>query len=250
MTEWTWEPDDFAALWLGDANDRIPGLLRFTSRFAFRDEFEAHRSTVRQRYGVDEFERIQLALHTLNTSDMRIEIFGGTTKYKGSDGTQRVYRIIGARNLYHAAVLHQFTQGDVDGRIRLRLCRTDTFTAQLAATIPPCEPGTKAPITVHPADLRDGRNGLTRNTPRERYLTMINGPVGGGGSATLHVGAFNADVQPSNAVQWYDIPDGRYIETRGEHITVRPVDAGDLGVRFNFWIDCALQRLREDEPAW
>ncbi|AHH21066.1 EspG family protein [Nocardia nova SH22a] len=247
MTEWSWEPDDFAALWLGDANDRFPGLLRFTSRFPTRDEFELHRTTVRERYSTDEFELIQVALHTLTTSDMRIEIMGGTTKYKGSDGRQRVYRIIGARNVDRAAVIHQLTQGDRDGLIRLRLCRPEDLPTRVAATIPPCAPGNAPPLTVHPADLRDGRNGLTRNTPRERYLTMIEGPVNGGGSATLHVGPFNSDVKPSNVVQWYDIPDGRYSEVRTEHITVRPASAQDLGTRFDAWIERALQRLREDE---
>lgn len=251
MTEWAWEPDDFAALWLGDANDRIPELLRFTSRFAYRNEFEAHRATVRERYDSDEFEQIQLALHTLNTSVMKIEILGGTTKYKGSDGTQRVYRIVGARNLYHAAVLYQFTQGDTDGRIRLRLCRPESLAAALAAPIPQRDPGTSAPITVHPADLRDGQNGLTRNTPRERYLDLVNGPVDGGGSASLLVGAFHADVRPSNVVQWYDLPDGRYAETRAEQITVRPLHTRDLVTRFDSWIERALQRLREDElDSW
>jgi hypothetical protein len=57
MAEWTWEPDDFAALWFSPANDRFPNPLRFTSRFtssftssfAYRDDFESHRITMRER---------------------------------------------------------------------------------------------------------------------------------------------------------------------------------------------------------
>ncbi|ATL67391.1 ESX secretion-associated protein EspG [Nocardia terpenica] len=251
MVEWIWETDDFAALWLSDANDRIPSLLRYTSRFAYRDDFAAHRVTVRQRYGDEEFEQIQLALHTLTNSDMRIEILGGTSRYKDSDGSQRVYRIIGARNLYHAAVLYQFTQGEIDGRIRLRLCRPEDLATRLSGIVPPRNPGAQPPITVHPSDLRDGRTGLTKNTAVERYQRLLNGPADGGGSAALHVGPFNTDPKPSNVVQWYDLADGRYIELRHEHITVRPVSARDIAARFTAWIDRALQREREEgDGVW
>ncbi|MBO0856412.1 MAG: ESX secretion-associated protein EspG, partial [Nocardia sp.] len=127
MSEWSWEPDDFAALWYSDANDRIPNILRYTSRFEFVDEFEANRIAVRNRYDTDEFERIQLALHTLSASDMRIAVLGGTNRYKGSEGIQREYRIIGARTDHHAAILHQFTQAGREGLFRLRLCRSENL---------------------------------------------------------------------------------------------------------------------------
>ncbi|WP_024805463.1 ESX secretion-associated protein EspG [Nocardia sp. BMG51109] len=248
MTEWAWEPDDFAALWFSDANDRIPGLLRYTSRFAYRDDFERHGPTVRDRYGTDEFEQIQLTLHTLTASDMRIEIFGGTTRYREADGTTpRMYRIIGARTMYHAAVLHQFTQGDIDGRIKLRLCRPDDLAARLVATVPAREAGTEQPVTVHPADLRDNRRSATGTSAAERYRRLLDRPVDGNGSAQLLVGAFNADPAPANGVLWCDFEDGRYLQTRDEHVTVRPVGAQDLASRFDAWIDRAVQRMREDQ---
>ncbi|QIS19549.1 DUF1644 domain-containing protein [Nocardia terpenica] len=80
---------------------------------------------------------------------------------------------------------------------------------------------------------------------------MLNGPADGGGSAALHVGPFNTDPKPSNVVQWYDLADGRYIELRHEHITVRPVSARDIAARFTAWIDRALQREREEgDGVW
>ncbi|MBF6174654.1 ESX secretion-associated protein EspG [Nocardia blacklockiae] len=250
MSEWVWEPDDFAVLWFSDANDRIPGLLRYTSRFALRDDFERHRSTVRARYDSDEFERIELALHTLTTSDMRIEIFGGTSRYQGSDGTVRMYRIIGARNMYHAAILHQFTQGEIDGRIRLQLCHPDTLASRTAAVVPAREPGTHPPLTVHPDDVRDGRRSSTGNSAAERYRRLLSGPADGNGSAELLVGPFNTDPQPSNEVQWCDLPDGRYLRTQGEHLTLRPATTQDLAAHFHAWFEraIALQREQEYEP--
>jgi hypothetical protein len=247
MAEWIWEPDDFMALWLSDANDRFPDMLRLRSRFAFRDDYDAHRIAVRQRYSQDELEQIQLAIDTVTNCDMRIEILGGTNRYKGSDGSQRVYRMIGARNSFHAAVLYQFTQGETDGRIRLRPCRPENLAAQLAAAVPARDPGAQQPLTVHPADLRSGRPSVTGKSPHERYRRIVEGPIDGGGSAGLLVGRMNSSPPPSNVVQWYDLPDGRYLETRAEHITVRPAAAQDLAARFDGWIQHALQRLREDE---
>jgi hypothetical protein len=66
--------------------------LRFTSRFSYRDDFEAHRVTMCERYTHDELEEIKLALHTLTASTMRIEIYGGTTQHKSPNGGVRVYR--------------------------------------------------------------------------------------------------------------------------------------------------------------
>ncbi|WP_433758778.1 hypothetical protein [Nocardia sp. CA-135398] len=42
MAEWTWEPDDFAALWFRPGIIRFPNPLRFTSRFPYRTDFDAH----------------------------------------------------------------------------------------------------------------------------------------------------------------------------------------------------------------
>lgn len=169
MAEWTWEPDDFAALWFSPANDRFPNPLRFTSRFPYRDDFDAHRVTVRERYSRDELEEIQLALHTLTTSTMRVEIFGGTTQHKNPKGGIRVYRVVGARNDHRAMSLAQATFGDFIGPIRCRLFPVDHLTAQLSSALPPCKPGTQPPDTFHPDDLYGRPNGhlesISRNTP-------------------------------------------------------------------------------------
>ena len=247
MAEWVWEPDDFAALWLGEANDRIPGLLRFTSRFRYRDEFDVHRSTVRRRYDADELGRIDLALHALSTSDMRIEILGTTTKYQGSAGEPRAYRIIGARNLEHATVIYQLTQGELDGRIRVSSCRPEQLGAHLVSAIPPCEPGAQPPISVHPQDLRENRRSATASTPAERYRRLLTGRVHGNGTAALLLSPIHTEVPPSYEIIWCDFDDGRYQQVRTEHITIRPATPKDLAARFNAWFEVARKRLREDE---
>ncbi|MGV9540180.1 hypothetical protein [Nocardia beijingensis] len=52
---------------------------------------------------------------TLTTSDLRIEILGGTTKHKGRDGSVRRYRIVGARTKHQAVSLDQTANVEQDG---------------------------------------------------------------------------------------------------------------------------------------
>lgn len=176
MTEWTWEPDDFAALWYSDAHDRFPGPLRYTSRFALRDEFAAHRRAVHDRYSADELEEIQLALHTLGTSDMRIEILGGTSKHKNSTGDDdlREYRILGARNPYRAVTLMQGGTATDHGPIRVRMFRPESLPARIVQAIPSCTPGTAAPATFHPDDIAPRRNGYFEDVARQTPASNTN----------------------------------------------------------------------------
>jgi hypothetical protein len=91
---------------------------------------------------------------------------------------------------------------------------------------------------------------MTDNSPAERYRRIFDGPIHGSGAATLRAGASNTTAAPWNRLSWYDIPDGRYTETGAEHITVRPVAAGDLATHFTAWITAALDRLRTDEDEF
>ncbi|WP_433525849.1 ESX secretion-associated protein EspG [Nocardia pseudovaccinii] len=238
MTEWTWEPDDFAALWFNPINERFPNPLRFTSRFAHRDDFDAHRATMRERYSPDEFEKIQLALHTLITSTIRIQIFGGTTRHENPNGGVRLYRVVGARTDQHAMSLAQATFGNTDGPIRCHLFPTDHLPAQLADCLPPCNPGTQPQSSCHPD------NG----TPHEHVQRLLHRPADGGGSALLYTGPVEKPNTPLAAVQWHDITDdGRYTELHDQHITVQPTTPTDLAAHFSTWIAHAIQSRLESE---
>lgn len=258
MPEWTWEPDDFAALWYSPARDRFPGPLRYTSRFVLRDEFAAHRDEVHRRYTADELEEIQLAMHTLETSDIRIEILGGTSRHRASTGPSdyREYRILGARNLYHAVVLRQSGTEYDHGPIRLWLIRTENLPARLTAAVPACRPGTAEPATFHPDDLTPHRDGYlvdaVRDTPHERYQRLLGRPGDGGGTAVLRAGPLYTDPTPWRVLQWHDITgDGRYTELRSTHITIRPTTPADLTTQFTTWIDRARHRLSEShDETW
>jgi len=59
------------------------------------------------------------------------------------------------------------------------------------------------------------------------------------------VGAFNTDLSPVATAQWFDAADGRYLETRTEHVTLRPATPQDLASRFTNWFDNAQSCLRD-----
>ncbi|NEW40812.1 ESX secretion-associated protein EspG [Nocardia cyriacigeorgica] len=256
MTEWKWDPDDFAALWYSAANDRFPRPLRYISRFAFRGEAAVHREKVRANYDDDQLERIQLAMHTLAESDFRIEIIGGTTRTKR--GKEGEYRVVGASTAYQAVVLSQTAVDDVDGAITCRLFRPEHLATRLTALLPSCAPGKQAAATFHLDDLdpsrAPGRSSFAHRSPREEYQRMVLRPADGGGNACLLTGPIHSRPDPWYATQWFDITgDGRYQEHRvRDKISVRPATGATFTEQFSHWIDRARRRLREEaeEAAW
>ncbi|AHH20598.1 putative EspG family protein [Nocardia nova SH22a] len=248
MAEWSWEPDDFAALWYSDANDRIPFPLHYTSRLATNDEVAAHRAAVRTRYDAEETQRINLAVHTLTNCDLRIEITGVSTVL--GKGTPREYRVIGARTPYHAVMLTQTASGDDDGPIRCRLFRTEQLPGRLANIVPKIPPGGGQPETFHVNDLAARDDGYTRNSARDRFDRLTDRRLDGSGVAGLLAGYLHRRPEPWFAIGWFDVAgDGRYIQQQSrEHIAIRPAGPQDLTTYFETWIDRSLQRLRADEP--
>ena len=247
MAEWSWDPDDFAVLWYSEANDRFPHPLRYTSRLASNDEVAAHRAAVRGRYDVEEIERIELALHTLTASDLRIEI-GGESTVLGK-GKSREYRVLGARTDFHAVMLTQTAGEGVDGPVRCRLFPVDQLAGRVAAILPSVPPGNAAPDTFHVRDLQSNTVGATRNSPRERFERLTRGPFDGSAAAGLFAGYLHNRPDPWYTLGWFDAAgDGRYLQQQTrEHLTVRPVAAQDLTRHFDTWIERARQRLRADE---
>lgn len=254
MPEWTWDTEHFAALWYSDAHDRFPRPLKYLSRFTAENAFARYRDTVRAGYSGDELEKIGLALHTLSTSTYRIEILGGARDPQARH-TVREYRAVGTRNRHYAVVLRQTCRGDEHGPIQCRLIRPEALSDALARAIPARTPGTRPADTFHPEDLEPTRGGYlednAHNSPRERYRRLLRRPAEGGGSAGLRIGPLYTRPDACHTLQWYDITDdGRYTETRGRHITVRPAGREDLTARFATWIDYAGQQTVEDEPHY
>ncbi|WP_433758777.1 ESX secretion-associated protein EspG [Nocardia sp. CA-135398] len=195
---------------------------------------------VRERYGRD--EEIQLALHTLTTCAVRIEILGGTTRYEGS--SVQVYRVVGASTGDHAMSLAQTTFGDADGPIRCRLFPTDHLPAQLVESLPPCKPGTQPQATEDLSDRPDSDTSL------DRYRRLLHRPADGGGSALLYTGPVGKPDKPLAAIQWHDITNcGRYTELHDQYRTALPTTATDLVAHFTTWIARATRSPLEAEQG-
>ncbi|MBO0855105.1 MAG: ESX secretion-associated protein EspG [Nocardia sp.] len=248
MPMWDWEPDDFAALWLGDAHDRFPHPFSYTSRFPGMNEVAAHRDSVRARYDRDEAGAIHLAFHTLDTSELRIVVLGESRTL--GKGKPREYRILAARNAFHAVMVTQTAADGVDGNIRCHRFGTDQLPSRLARMLPPFKPGSAAPETIHIDDFRNPQPaaGFSR-TPRERFQRLTSGRIDGAAGAGLFTGPLTDDPAPWFEAQWFDIKgDGRYLKQRTrEHLKVRPAGPAELTTVFESWIQTAWKRLHEDE---
>ena len=245
MAEWNWEPDDFAALWLGDARDRLPRPLSYTSRFPGANEARAHRMAVRDRYRGEEAEQIRLAFHTLDTCRLRIQVTGESTTL--GNGQPREYRVLSARNDYHAVMLTQTVADGLYGRIRCRLFRTDQMAPRLAHILPACAPGSTPKETFHLDELRGRTQAGYGRSARERYERQFR-RTESGGVAGLLTGPLHTSTEPWFTAQWLDVAgDGRYLQqaTR-EHLSVRPADTAALTALFDTWIDRAWKQLQDN----
>ncbi|MQY29789.1 ESX secretion-associated protein EspG [Nocardia aurantia] len=245
MSEWTWEPDDFAALWTSDADDRFPFPLGYLSRFRTNGEVAAHRRSVRRHYDADETELIQLALHTLAAADLLIEIIGVSTVL--GDGEQQEYRMVGGRTAYHAVLLSQTVAAGVEGTIRCRLFRPDLLPMRTARLLPAFPAGGGKPDTFHIDDLRpEVLANPARNEAAERFRRRFDRPAAGGGSVMLRTGAQHGPTAPRYAAQWLDlVGDGRYLQQRTrEHASIRPATPEEITALLTSWIERTLERLR------
>jgi hypothetical protein len=249
MAQWVWEPDDFAALWYRDGIDRFPRPLHFLSRYQYQDDYAAHRARVVAALDDDNRELVRLALHTLTSGQLRIEIRGGSTAT--NPGVMREYRIVGARNGQHGVVLAQAIVDGVDGPIHGRLFPDTQLPQRLAERVPRCRPGGQAPISVDVADLNSHttRQSYARRSPQEVYEALVRRPIDGSGNARLLVGHILDRPDPWYTTQWVDLTDdGRYLQRRtSDRIDVRPAVSDDLSVGFAGWIERAQRRLRSEE---
>nr|WP_158607848.1 ESX secretion-associated protein EspG [Nocardia panacis] len=252
--EWSWEPDDFAALWLDDGRDRFPRPLHFQSRFRFVEDYRRHAARVRANYSRDDLMDIVRAFEVLQASDVRIEIVGGTTKT--NDGTARRYRVLGVRNEVSAAVLSQTCSAEADGPIRLRLCHPDHLPARIVHRLLPAEPGREPQAEFHRQDVLDDRDAHFDNSRRtqlrDSYRKLIGRPSDGGGSAALYLGPLLSRTDPLHFVEWRDITDdGRYTEWQTiDRLRIRPTTPKDLTAQFAAWFDKARRRLDADTEVW
>ncbi|MGM7644154.1 ESX secretion-associated protein EspG [Nocardia sp. JW2] len=248
MTEWAWEPDDFAALWFSPGRDRFPFPLSYTSRFAWLEDVDQHNAVVRARYDIDEHELIELAFHTLTHAQLRVEILGDSNAI--AKGTTKEYRVIGARTPHHAVLLTQTATTDgVAERIRCRLLRPEQLPGRLSWIVPECPAGRSAADIFHLEDLtsRNARSDSWTTTPRQRLDRFIHRPRHGSAWARLRAEPFADGQDPWFNARWLDLKDdGRYLMQRNrEHLQLSPIGADGMNTLFTNWIDRALTRIRE-----
>ncbi len=256
MPSWMLDPETFAAHWYNDANDRFPRPLNYLSRYRTEDEFTQFRSRVRADMQRDDREEIDLAMRILATAPIRVEILGCTVKHHASTGSDdsKEYRIVGACDHQLAVLAVQGGRSDEYGDIRLRVFAGDQMPTQLAAAIPACKPGRQPPVTFHADDLEPRAGAYFDDAPgdssREKYHRLLGTRGDGYGLARLLVGPPQSAADHSGVLRWFDVTeDGRYLESRGTHVAVRPGTRDELITRFTGWVDRARRLLSEQQSS-
>lgn len=250
MTEWTFDPDDFAIHWYSDAVDRFPRPLHYTSRFPYQEEFDNHRAKLLDSYDRDELIMIRRAIDTATSATFRIQISGSTTKTR--DNTTAAYRVHATRNDFQAVVLSQINRNGVDGHITVHLGRPEDLPHNLINCLPKVGPGTYPPATFHTRERGVQRESyfedVARNSPSEQFRRLMNRSTDGGGTAALYLGGILDRPKPEDSIEWRDFTDdGRYTISRDHgDMNVKPAAPQDQASQLRRWIDAAVRR---DQPA-
>lgn len=233
MRIWTLPAEDFAALWFGPANDRMPFPLRFRSRFPYADEYEAHRNKTRDAFSAEKFEDLHHALRILAEPRARIEVYGR----RGPQ--QEDLRILGCVGGRPGVVVAQH-QGD----ITLQLVGAEKVAGLVVDRLPEAGPGNQRVQRFAKSALADDAPFVMRTdgvSEKAQYAKLVQRPRESEGTLSVYVGPRHGDQRLTNVVRWFDITgDGRYLETRTrDTIEVKPASRNDILAR----LESALQRV-------
>lgn len=248
MASWSFDAEEFAALWFGPANDRMLYPLDYLSRFTHVNERDAHWARIRRDWSEQgrldwaEADLVTRAFTVLTDPQAWVEVHGVYDRVGP-------IRVAAARHDQHAALAVQFTKRP---RIEVSIISGDRLPAVLANLLPRHPPGTRRPETFEAKDLRPGNQPVVRHpgepTPLERYHQLLRRPAAGAGLITIFRGPRNNGAGPARKVgtaRWYDLEDGRYLETGYRTRTVRPADLTALQTVITRLLDHALTEYRE-----
>ncbi|WP_040823035.1 ESX secretion-associated protein EspG [Nocardia jiangxiensis] len=249
MATWSFEDEEFAALWFGPANDRMLYPLHYLSRFGHVNERDTFWEQVQHKYSEqgrlswNQADLLRRAFTVLTDPEVWAEIHGV------SDQAGPI-RVAAARHDRHAALAIQFTRRP---RIELSIVSSDRLSAVLAGVLPQCSPGMRPAQAFAAADLYPERQSALHytgeSTPLQRYRHLVRRPAGGAGVVTVFRGPRNrGGEQPHKvgAVRWYDIhEDGRYMETGNRTVTVQPADTSAIQAAVARLLDNALSEYRD-----
>ncbi|WP_433665208.1 ESX secretion-associated protein EspG [Nocardia sp. CA-128927] len=248
MATWSFDDEEFAALWFGPANDRMLYPLDYLSRFTHVNERDEHWTRVRHdwsehgRLGWEEADLLRRAFAVLTDPEAWVEVHG----FYDAVGPVRV---AAARHHRHAALAVQFTQR---ARIEVSVTSAEKLPAVLAKLLPKHRRGQRPAETFQAADLRPEAQPMIRytneSTPRERYQRLLAGDAVGAGLITVFRGPRHNGPAPARKIgtlRWYDLEEGRYMETGTRTLTVRPADNTALHRVIARLLDHAITEYRE-----
>ncbi|MFD3596764.1 ESX secretion-associated protein EspG [Nocardia sp. NPDC058640] len=250
MTEWTFDPDEFAIHWYSDAVDRFPRPLRYTSRFPYQEEFDNYSAKLLAAYDRDELIMIRRAIDTATSATFRIQISGSTTKTR--DNTTAAYRVHATRTDFQAVVISQINRDGNDGPITVNFGRPEDLPRNLITCLPKASPGTHPPATFHTRDLNPQRDSyfedVAHNSPSERARRFFNRPTDGRGGAALYLGGILDRPKAQHSTEWHDFTDdGRYTITRNcDDLNVNPATPQGQASQLSQWIDAAVRINQPD----
>ncbi|GAA5042652.1 ESX secretion-associated protein EspG [Nocardia callitridis] len=226
--QWTLSAEQFAAAWFGTGLDRLPYPFRFTSRFHSRNEYQEFHRQFAADLAAEHRRPLRRAISVLAQPDWRIELLG----YRSADGGSEL-RAIGCGTRAGSAIIAEQRPAPDGGKVRLRRCRVDQLTTELARLLPDTPPGDTGEKRFLLEDLNDERPDPFQNAPsrevKQRYRRFWSQPHDTRGTITVLPGPRNATPPRTGRLRWIDTPDGRYCEAPANRaLMIRPATTADI----------------------
>lgn len=237
MGRWELESDEFAALWLGPANDVFPPPLRYQSRHKLLVEWEHARDETLRRHQHPEFDALRAALAVLSAPRAWVEVVGAT---EDAGGEIRV-RMLGATDETGAVVaVQQPTPARTPtGNITLHSGAAAELPTMLAHALPSTDRGTHDGGLFSRADVEPPTDHATPS--RQRYEAIVAVPRDLTLRARSYAGPAWSAVTPVAEFQVLDVSDdGRYLRHGRDPIVISPATAPDLTTQFRSALADAL----------
>ncbi|NLG55155.1 MAG: ESX secretion-associated protein EspG [Rhodococcus sp.] len=232
---WGLTATQFAALWRGTGQDRLPYPFRIVSQAATAAEHESIQRAERDRFADPEFDVLQAALLILAEPELRIEISGHLVAEDSGRqrGTRVPLRMMGAvqRGYGLVAVQHPDVDGH-SGNIVMRGCEPYDIPRQLIAQLPDVDAGRARPVTIrrNSSQLPATIDPAIAQSRRD-FEGVLNRVESSQGVVTVHRGS-RLDSHRVGGVAWRDIiGDGRYLifgDSELSQVTVQPGSSWDL----------------------
>ncbi|MFC4377013.1 ESX secretion-associated protein EspG [Nocardia halotolerans] len=224
---WTFTADEFAHVWRGSGQDRMPFPLRVLESPRTEDEAARLRATLDERLPGGDPD-LAACLRIIAEPHARIVLVGGGHT-PGSE-----IRLLACAVFDHAVLVVQEpgNRPDYGGHVRVSIGHSAGIGARVAACLPDAPPGREPAREAATEAVRDEETVIATHPAVPRIQRLLRRQHTAEGHIRIETGLDRPTAAPPVHYSWIDVAgDGRYLLRAGETVHVVPASTGQLATQ-------------------